>query len=46
MWKIKYQAHLVMLGLEVALTSDFSSKLPAKEEEVFDLTTKQGHNSR
>jgi hypothetical protein len=45
MWKNKYQAHMVMLGLEEALIPDFASELPAKEEEVFDLTTKQGHNS-
>jgi hypothetical protein len=30
MWKIKYQAHMVMLGLEEALTPDFASKLPTK----------------
>jgi hypothetical protein len=31
MWKIKYQAHMVMLGLEEILSSDFASELPAKE---------------
>ncbi len=42
MWKIKYQAHMVMLGLEEALTPDFASKLPTKEKEAFDITTEQG----
>jgi hypothetical protein len=42
MWKIKYQAHMVMLGLEEALTPDFTSKLPTKEKEVFNVTTEQG----
>ncbi len=42
MWKIKYQAHMVILGLKEILTLDFASKLPAKEKEAFDLTTKQG----
>jgi hypothetical protein len=42
MWKIKYQAHMVMLRIEEALTPDFASKLPAKEKEVFNVTTEQG----
>ncbi len=42
MWTIKYQAHMVMLGLEEALSSDFASKLPAIAKDVFNLTTKQG----
>jgi hypothetical protein len=42
MWKVKYQAHMVMLGLEEALTPDFASKLPTKEREVFSTTTKHG----
>jgi hypothetical protein len=42
MWKIKYQAHILMLGLEEALTQDFASELPAKEKEVFNVTTEQG----
>jgi hypothetical protein len=42
MWKIKNQAHMVMLGLEEALTSDFASKHPAKEKDAFALTTEQG----
>jgi hypothetical protein len=33
---------MVMLGLDEALSSDFASKLPAKMEDVFDLTTEQG----
>jgi len=36
MWKIKYQAHMVMLRIEEALTPDFASKLPAKEKDVFN----------
>ncbi len=40
MWKIKYQAHMVMLGL--ALTQDFVNKLPETENDVFDVTTEQG----
>ncbi len=34
LWKIKYQAHMVMLGIEEALSSDFASELPAKEKDV------------
>jgi hypothetical protein len=33
---------MVMLGRDKALSPDFASKLPAKEKDVFDLTTKQG----
>jgi hypothetical protein len=42
MWKIKDQAHMVMLGLEEALSPDFASKFPTKEKEVFNVTTEQG----
>jgi hypothetical protein len=41
MWKIKYQAHMVMLGLEEALTPVFTNELPAKEKDVLDVTTEQ-----
>ncbi len=42
MWKIKYQACMVMLGLDKALSTDFACKLPAKMKDFFDLTTEQG----
>jgi hypothetical protein len=36
MWRIKYQAHMVMLGLDKAVSPDFTSKLPANEKDVFN----------
>jgi hypothetical protein len=33
---------MVMLGLEEALTPDFTSNFPAKEIEVFNLITEEG----
>jgi hypothetical protein len=32
MWKIKYKAHMVMLGLDDALNPDLKRELPMKEK--------------
>ena len=37
-WKIKYSAHMVMLGLDDALDPNFKEELPTKEKDTFDLT--------
>jgi hypothetical protein len=42
MWKIKFSAHLNMLGLEDCLTLEFTSELPGKEKDTFDLTSNKG----
>ncbi len=44
MWKIKFSAHLTMLGLKDCLTLEFASELPAKERDTFDLTSDEGKN--
>jgi hypothetical protein len=44
MWKIKYTAHMLMLGLDDALNLDFKKELPAKEKDTFDLTSGKGKN--
>ncbi len=44
MWKIKFSAHLTMLGLEDCLTLEFASELPEKENDTFDLTSDKGKN--
>jgi hypothetical protein len=44
MWKIKYTAHMVMLGLDDALDPDFDEELPTKEKDTFDLTSDEGQN--
>jgi hypothetical protein len=44
MWKIKFNAHVTMLGLEECFTPEFSSELPPKEKEAFNLTTDKGKN--
>jgi hypothetical protein len=44
MWKIKFSAHLTMLGLEDCLMPEFVSELPAKEKDTFDLTFDKGKN--
>ena len=44
MWKIKYTAHMVMLGLDDALDPDFEEELPTKEKDTFDLTSDEGKN--
>ena len=44
MWKIKFSAHLTMLGLKDCLTPEFASELPAKEKDIFDLTSDKGKN--
>ena len=44
MWKIKYTAHMVMLGLDDALNPDFERELPMKEKDIFDLTSDEGKN--
>ncbi len=44
MWKIKFSAHLTMLGLEDCLTLEFLSELPAKEKDKLDLTSNKGKN--
>ncbi len=43
-WKIKFIAHVTMLGLEECFTLEFASELPPKEKEAFDLTTDEGKN--
>ncbi len=44
MWKIKFSAHLTMLGLKDCLTPEFASELPAKEKDTFNLTSNKGKN--
>jgi hypothetical protein len=44
MWKIKYTAHMVMLGLDDALDPDFEEELPTKEKDAFNLTFDEGKN--
>jgi hypothetical protein len=44
MWKIKFNAHVTMVGLEECFTLEFASELPPKEKEAFDLTTDKGKN--
>jgi hypothetical protein len=44
MWKIKYTAHMVMLGLDDALDPDFEEELPTKGKDTFDLTSNEGKN--
>ncbi len=44
MWKIKYTAHMVMLGLDDALDPDFEEELSTKEKDTFDLTSNEGKN--
>jgi hypothetical protein len=44
MWKIKFSAHLTMLGLEDCLMPEFASELPAKEKDTFNLTSDEGKN--
>ncbi len=41
-WKIKFDADMVMKGLDKAFASEFGSKLPSKEKDQFDLDTEQG----
>jgi hypothetical protein len=42
MWKIKFSAHLTMLGLKDCLTPEFANELPAKEKDTLDLTSNEG----
>jgi hypothetical protein len=44
MWKIKYTAHMVMLGLDDALNPDFEREHPIKEKDTFDLTSDERKN--
>ncbi len=44
MWKIKFNAHVTMLGLKECFTPEFASELPPKEKEAFNLTTDKGNN--
>ncbi len=44
MWKIKFIAHVTMLGLEECFMPKFASELPTKEKEAFDLATDEGMN--
>jgi hypothetical protein len=44
MWKIKFSAHLTMLGLKNCLTPDFASEIPSKEKDTFYLTSNKGKN--
>ncbi len=44
MCKIKYTAHMVMLGLDDALNPDVERELPTKEKDIFDLTSDEGKN--
>ncbi len=44
MWKIKFVAHLTMMGLKDCLTLEFASELPSKEKDTFDLTSHKGKN--
>jgi hypothetical protein len=34
MWKIKYTAHMVMLGLDDALNPDFERELPMNSQSI------------
>jgi hypothetical protein len=45
MWKIKFNAHVTMLGLKECFTPEFASELPPKGKEAFNLTTDEGKNS-
>ncbi len=42
MQKIKFIAHVTMLGLKECFMPQFASELPPKEKEAFDLTTDKG----
>jgi hypothetical protein len=44
MWKIKYTAHMLMLGLDDAFDPDFEEELPKKEKDTFNLTSDEGKN--
>jgi hypothetical protein len=44
MWKIKFVAHLTMLGLKDCLTPEFASELPSKKKDTFNLTFKKEKN--
>ncbi len=44
MWKIKFSAHLTILGLEDCLTPELTSEISAKEKDTFDLTSDEGKN--
>ncbi len=44
MWKIKFSAHLTMLGLEDCLTLEFVNELPAKEKDTFNFTSNERKN--
>jgi hypothetical protein len=44
LWKIKFSAHLTMLGLKDCLTPEFVNELLAKEKDTFDLTSNKGTN--
>ncbi len=44
MWKVKYTAHMVMLGLDDALDPDFEEELPTKEKDTFDLMSDEVKN--
>jgi hypothetical protein len=44
MWKTKYTAHMVMLGLDDALNPDFEREHPTKEKDTFHLTSDEGKN--
>ncbi len=44
MWKIKFAAHLTMLGLEDCLTPEFASELLSKEKDTFNLTSDKEKN--
>jgi hypothetical protein len=44
MWKIKFSAHLTMLGLKDSLMPEFSSELQAKVNNTFNLTSNKGKN--
>jgi hypothetical protein len=44
MWKIKFSAHLTMLGLKNCLMPEFASEFPSKEKDTFDLTSDKGKN--
>ncbi len=44
MWKIKFSAHLTMLGLKDCRMPEFASECPANEKDTFDLTSNKGKN--
>jgi hypothetical protein len=44
MWKIKFGAHLTMLGLKDCCTPEFASELPAIDKDTFNLTSNKGMN--